>query len=159
MSRAFEVSALFSNAGKVAMTPEGGLAIRLTNKTGANSVKGYCVTASDTTSNAVKLVPVDAPNCIGVFYESDIADGSEAWVVVAGIAEVYFWGGATGGNPTRGEFARTGLASDTGEIAGQAWSEPVPSTPFATDKHFCEIGHVLESRTGAGLAKTVLHFN
>jgi hypothetical protein len=144
---------------KLGVTPEGGIAIKLTNKTGGNSIKGYCVTPSTGTNNAVMLVPVGDPDCIGVFYEDGIADAAEAWVVISGIADVYFWGGATGGNPTRGELARTGLAADTGEVAGQAWSEPIPTSPFATDKHFCEIGHVLETRTGAGLAKVNLHFN
>jgi len=44
-------------------------------------------------------------------------------------------------------------------IDGQAKSEAVPTSPFATDKHFSEIGHVLESRTGEGLAKVYLDFN
>lgn len=139
---------------RVLFTDEGGLAIKLVNRTGAPTVKGYCVTTSDAVENSVKLVPVNVPNCIGVFYESGVADGEEAWVVIAGVAEVYFWG-----NTTRGHLARTGLTADTGEVAGQAMSEAVPTSPFATDKHFCEIGHVLESRTGAGLAKVVLHFN
>jgi len=99
-------------------------------------------------------VPIDAPSCIGVFYEDGIADGSLAWIVVSGIADVYYWG-----STTRGQLARTGLTTDTGEVSGQALSEAIPSAPFATDKHFCEIGHVLETRSGAGLAKTLLHFN
>ena len=139
---------------KVKITTEGGLAVKLTNKTGGASIKGYCVTTSDAENNAVKLVPIGEPNCIGVFYESGIADSAEAWVVVAGIADVYFWD-----STVRGYLARTGIAADTGEISGQAVAEVVPSPPFATDKHFCEIGHVLETRTGAGLAKVVLHFN
>jgi len=94
------------------------------------------------------------PDCIGVFYDSGIADGSEAWIVISGIADIYFWG-----STTRGHLARTGLAANTGEISGQALSEDIPTSPFATDKHFCEIGHVLESKTGARLAKCVLHFN
>lgn len=139
---------------KVFFTPEGGIAVKLTNKTGGVSVKGNCVTTDDSTNNAVKLVAIGVPNCIGVFYDSGIADGSDAWVVVSGIADVYFWD-----STTRGHLARTGIAADTGEVAGQALSEAVPTSPFATDKHFCEIGHVLETRTGAGLAKVVLHFN
>lgn len=136
------------------ITPEGGLAVKRINKTGAASVKGYCVTTSDAVNNSVKLVPVDVPNCIGVFYESGVADGSDAWIVISGIADVYFWG-----STTRGHLARTGLTVDTGEVSGQATSEAIPTSPFASDKHFCEIGHVLETRSGAGLAKCVLHFN
>lgn len=135
-------------------TPEGGLAVKLTNKTGAESIKGYCVTANDGQNNSVKLVPVGEPDCIGVFYDSGVADGAEAWVVISGIAQVYFWG-----ETTRGYLARTGLAADTGEVAGQALSEAIPTSPFGVDKHFCEIGHCLESRIGEGLARVVLHFN
>lgn len=138
---------------KVKFTAEGGLAVKLMNKTGSPSIKGYCVTPGSADSSVV-LVPIGEPDCIGVFYESGIVDGSEVWVVVSGIAEVYFWNA-----PTIGHLARTGLASDTGEISGQALSEAIPTTPFAVDKHFCEIGHVLETKIASGLAKTVLHFN
>jgi len=139
---------------KTKMTRTGGFAIKLTNKTGANSIAGYCVTADDSTNDAVKLVPVDVPSCIGVFLDSGVSDGSEAWVVISGIADVYYWG-----TTVRGYLARTGLTADTGEVSGQATAEVVPTSPFSVDKHFCEIGHCIETRTGAGLARTVLHFN
>ena len=138
---------------KIATTDDGGLAIKLINETGADSIKGYCVTTGSA-DNSVILVPINVPNCIGVFLEDDIPDGSEAWVVISGIADVYFWNA-----PTRGYLARTGLTVDTGEISGQALSEAIPTTPFSDDKHFCEIGHILESKAEAGLAKVVLHFN
>lgn len=148
----------FGNNGlgssKMKITPDGGLAIKLTNKTGGASVKGYCVEASSSTANAVQLVVINVPDCIGVFLDSGVADGDEAWVVIAGIAYVYFWGDAV-----KGHLARTGLTADTGEVSGQALSEAIPSSPFADDKHFCEIGHVIEARTGAGIARCVLHFN
>lgn len=142
---------------KAYMTVDGGIAVKLTNKTGGASVKGEVVTVYDNSAidNAVEKIVVDVPNPIGVFYESGVADGAEAWVVVSGIADVYFVG-----NATRGHLARGFLTADGGSyVAGQALSEAVPSTPFASDKHFYEIGHVLASRTGAGLAKCVLHFN
>ena len=136
------------------LTDDGGLAVLLTNKTGAPSVKGYCVTTSSTTQNAVELVAVGVPNCIGVFLENGTADGDQAWVVVSGLAYVYF-----SVSSNAGYLARTGLASDTGEATGQAMSEAFPAAPFATDKHFCEIGHCLETRATPGLAKVNLHFN
>ena len=139
--------------GKVRFTAEGGLAIKVTNKTGGNTIKGYLVKASSGTNNAVETVIVDIPDIVGVFYENNIADAAEAWVVVSGIADVYFEG-----NATRGNFMRNQITADAGTI-GRAIAEAVPTAPFATDKHFHEIGHVLESRTGAGLAKAVLHFN
>lgn len=138
---------------RIKFTPEGGLAIRVINKTGAASIKGYCVTAG-AEDNSVILVPIGVPNCIGVFYESGKADGEYVWIVISGMADVYFWNA-----PTVGYLARTGLAADTGEVSGQALSEAFPASPFASDKHFCEIGHVLETKEAPGLAKTLLHFN
>lgn len=146
---------LTSNIPKVKFTPEGGIAVLLINKTGGNSAKGEVVTVSSTTNNAVEKVIVDVPNPIGVFYESGAPDGSLAWVVVSGIADVYFIG-----NTTKGHIARGFLTADgAGYVAGQALSEVYPVSPFASDKHFYELGHVLEDRTGAGLAKCILHFN
>lgn len=135
-------------------TDIGGIAVKMTNKTGAPSVKGYLVTTSSSTNHAVELTAVDIPNCVGCFLDSGVADGQLAWVVIQGMADVYF-----SGSTVRGHMARIGVASDTGEQAGQAISEAVPTSPFATDKHFGEIGHVAETRTGAGLARVVLHFN
>lgn len=138
----------------IKFTNDGGLAVQYLNGTGSATVKGYCVTPSDAADDTVKLVPIGEPSCIGVFLDSDVPSGQLAWVVVSGRAYAYFWG-----STTRGHLARTGLAADTGEVAGQALSEAVPTPPFDTDKHFCEIGHVLETRTGAGLALVNLHFN
>jgi hypothetical protein len=139
------------------MTAEGGLAVKLTNKTGGASVKGEVVTVYNDSAidHAVEKIVVDIPNPIGVFYESGVADGAEAWVVVSGIADVYFVSDATRGHIARGFLTADGASY----VTGQALSEAVPGSPFAADKHFYEIGHVLESRTGAGLAKCVLHFN
>lgn len=141
-------------SAKVKHTVVGGIAVKLTNKTGAASIKGYLVDASPDHDSAVKLVAIGVPDCIGVFLDSDVADGDEAWIVVGGIAEVYF-----SGSTTRNHMARIGFSNDTGEQAGQAISEEFPTSPFATDKHFAEIGHVLESRTWAGLAKVLTHHN
>ena len=143
------------------ITEEGGVAILMTNKTGATSVKGntvdvYTATAID---NAVRLTLQNIPDCIGVFLESGVADGSEAWVVISGIADVYYWG-----STVRGYMSRTGLTADTGEVAGQATAEVVPTSPFSVDKHFCEIGHCIETVAAGGggthvLARCLLHFN
>jgi hypothetical protein len=145
---------IWGSSGRIKYTAEGGLAVQYYNKTGAASIKGYCVTTDTTTKDAVKLVPIGEPDCIGVFLDSGVPDGELAWVVVSGRAYVYFWG-----NTVMGYLARTGLAADTGEVAGQALSEALPESPFTDAKHFCEIGHCLESRTGAGLALVNLHFN
>lgn len=149
------IAPTFSTA-KAKLNADGGLMVKVTNKTGGASVKGEVVSVYSATAinNAVRKILIDIPDPIGVFYESGVADGSEAWVVVSGIADVYFVG-----NTVRGYLARGFITGDTGYVTGQALSEAVPTSPFATDKHFYEMGHVLESRTGAGLAKCVLHFN
>jgi hypothetical protein len=135
-------------------TPEGGRAIKIVNRTGAASVKGYMVRPSPSYDTSCTLSVVDVPDPIGVVYNSGVANGSEMWVVTNGIADVYFIGSAT-----RGHIARGFVTGDAGYVAGQAMSEAVPAAPFATDKHFYEIGHVIQSRTGAGLARCVLHQN
>jgi hypothetical protein len=142
-------------AVKAYFTPEGGLAVKLINKTGGNSVKGNVVHANSALANSVKLSEQNIPDSIGVIYNSGIPDGAYVWVVVAGIADVLFVG-----DTTVAYLARTFVTADGGAFAaGYAMAEAVPSTPFASDKHFAEIGHVIEARTGAGLAKCVIHFN
>ena len=126
--------------------------VQLINGTGATSVKGKLVDIN--ADMTVRLCPVGIPDCIGVISEDGIAPGELMWVVFSGPADVYFTLGSTAGH-----LARSTLSVDSGAVAGEAKSEAVPTSPFATDKHFCEIGHVLESRTGAGLAKCMLHFN
>lgn len=140
---------------KIAFTDEGGLAIRLINGTGADSVKGTTIHATSTDLTVEKSA-VNIPDTFGVIYEDDIPNGSEMWVVVSGIADVLF-----SNAPTSGYLARTPLnADDTGvKVAGKALSEAFPTSPFADDKHFCEIGHILETKAEAGLAKVNLHFN
>jgi hypothetical protein len=55
------------------ITPEGGYAVKLTNKTGAPSVKGQIVSHKGTVARAFDLTAVDANHCLGVVYESGIA--------------------------------------------------------------------------------------
>lgn len=128
--------------------------VYMINKTGAASVKGEVVTVHGSVDNAVAKIAIDTANPIGVFEESGIPDGVLAPIKKSGIADVYFIG-----NATRGHLARTFITGDDGFVAGQALSEPYPTAPFATDKHAGELGHCLESRTGPGLAKCMLHFN
>jgi hypothetical protein len=139
-----------------ASTLEMGQQIKITNKTGAASVKGNIVEPSSSTDRAVGLIGAAGdPDPIGIVYEAGIADGSDMWVWCEGsICEIYFIDTAT-----HGQFARTGATSDTGETAGQAVAEAVPSSPFATDKHFQEVGHVLTTHSGAGLALCWFHTN
>jgi len=135
-------------------TQEGGLAIRMINKTGAASIKGSVVELEGTTDKGVELSGIGSPDPIGIIYDSGIADGDFVWVVVSGFAEVLYSTAVT-----RGTFARVPDSGDTSGTAGQAIAEPLPSPPFASDKHFQEIGHPAESIGSPGLALTVLHFN
>jgi hypothetical protein len=136
------------------LTPEGGFFVYLINDTGSASVKGTVVEPSSSVNNGCSKVVVDIPDAIGVIYDDGVPNGQPVRVVISGIADVYYIG-----NTTRKHLARTFIGADAGYVSGQALSEAVPTAPFASDKHFCEIGHLLESRTGAGLAKTILHFN
>lgn len=144
---------LFKLNEKVAVTPDGGLAILMINKTGAASIKGYVVEPDSVVDGAVDLVSDGDIDPIGVIYNAGVADGSQVWVVVSGIAHVYY-----GTAVTRATFSRVAISGDS-VASGQAVNEALPTPPFATDKHFQEIGHPIESIGSPGLALTVLHFN
>lgn len=133
------------------ITPDGGLAIPLLNKTGADSVRGTVVEASDTTDDAVKLCEASGDHPIGVVYTDGIADGGTVYVVVSGIADVLLKDSTAA---TRGYWV------STADVAGRADATNA-SPPGVVLSHFREIGHCIESK-GAGsdvLARCVLHFN
>lgn len=136
------------------ITPFGGLAVKVINNTGAASFIGGLVKASPNVNNGVILVPIDNPDPIGVMLDDGVPNGLEMWIVVSGKAKVFFVNAAT-----RGLFARMTESADIGAAAGKAISEAIPLPPFATNKHFQEIGHILETTGGAGLALVNLHFN
>lgn len=133
--------------GKI--TAEGGVAIRVLNKTGAASVKGTVVIASTATANAVAIAPIDADMPIGVMYDNGIADGQLCWVVVSGIAEVLFKNTVA---PILGGIV---FCSSTAGRVDIANAIPVQAT------HYREVGHCFEAKSGGTnvLAKCVLHFN
>lgn len=137
----------------VEITPEGGMAYWMVNKTGALSVKGTLIEPSATTDQAVQVLSIDEPDPIGIVYDAGVADGGMIRIVFSGKAEVLF-----SNNPTRHNFARNAIAADGG-TNGSAISEALPTSPFATDKHFLEIGHILETKGAPGLALVNLHFN
>jgi len=150
----FSLKQIKENNMNVKLTPEGGIAVQYINACAGPSVKGTCVTIKDSAPWSVTEVPIQVPNCIGIVYEDNIAVGDRVWVVISGIAPVLFW------TPTiAGQLARTGLTVDVGEVAGKAIAENIPTSPFGVDKHFCEIGHVIETNTAPGLANVNLHFN
>ena len=132
---------------KIKFTQIGGLAVLMTNKSGTTVagqlVEVYSATAID---DAFKTAVGSSDAVFGIVLVAGIADGSEAWVVVSGIADVLMDGGGSG----RGDRL---ISSST------AGSADVWNTGGAVATHFLEIGHCIETRTGAGLARAVLHFN
>lgn len=136
---------------KAGMTEIGGHCIKLTNKTGVNSVAGKVVEADGATDDAVELNAAGGDHPIGVFLDSGITDGSEAWVVVGGIADVLLDDNVAA---VRGQWMGSGVG------IGYARTQPAPPAAWHGD----EIGHCIESvaATGGGthiLARCVLHFN
>jgi len=129
------------------ITPEGGFAVRLTNKSGAVTVKGQIVGIKTGTDNAFDLTAVDANYCLGVVYESGVEDGAPCWVVVIGIAEVLMKNDAT-----LGQQCRIPLNTDTDEVAGYAMAAAQAATASVY-----KIGDILETKTADTLCKVLLH--
>ena len=140
---------LFSANEKIGMTPIGGLAIKLTNKSGGVTVQGQAVIAYSTTAvdDAFDVAGLSADNVIGIVLEAGVADGSEAWIVTGGIADVLM----DAGGSTRGS-----RVISSGNIAGSA---DIWDVGGAVATHFQEIGHCIESIGGIGLTRCILHFN
>lgn len=138
---------------KFKITPEGGYAIRLTNRTGAISVKGTVVTMSGLYDDAFALQTVEFDG-VGICYESGVVDGAECWVVVSGIAEVLLKDGT---GSTRGSWVK---CADTDGRA-EATTPPTNIGALAASEHFKEIGHCIQTVIAGinQLARVVLHFN
>ena len=134
------------------ITPEGSYAIRLTNDTGAVSVKGSIVTASRTVDNAVVLQNNEF-DAFGVILEDGIPNGGDVWVVIAGRAQVLL---ADTTACTRGQLF---ICSP---VDGRALviANPGDGLP-AVETHFKELGHCTESVVAGvnKLAWAVVHFN
>jgi hypothetical protein len=136
---------------KIKTTAEGGIAVKMTNKTGAESVKGSIVSLSTETDNAFALAAIDASGVVGVVYESGVANGAECWVVVKGIAETLFTN-----NITHGMYARAPITADTDKVAGRAVGAAIPANTFNTDAYLARFGFVMESKDAGALAKVLL---
>lgn len=143
-------TAKFSVSEKSAMNELGGFMVKMTNKTAANSVKGTVVYVSPTTNNAFAINPLDGDMPIGVVYENGIADGSECWIVISGIAEVLLVDSVAA--------TRSYVAYSSATTAGRI--DTAASVPDVAT-HFKEIGHTLESKAAGTnvLVKCILHFN
>lgn len=131
---------------KSSMTAIGGFAIKLTNKTGTTTVAGQLVQADTTTDFAFATAASAADDVVGIVLDAGVGDGSEAWVVVSGMADVL----VDSGGCTRGDRLIASTTSGSAEV----WN-----TGGAVATHFLEIGHCIETVVGTGLARCILHFN
>jgi len=139
----------------IKFTPEGGLAVRMINKTGSDSVKGSVVSVSTTTADGVEL-QADEFDAFGIMYDNDVADGDYCWIVVSGIAQVLLKDTTTS---TVGYWV---IAADTDGRADATQPTPTPNNTLNEHtQHFKEIGHCMETQSSGTdvLAKCVLHFN
>lgn len=143
-------------APKIKLTAIGGYAIKLTNKTGSNSVAGQLVKADIDTDDAFVLAGGDDLEHFGVVLDSGVSDGTAAWIVIYGIADVAMEDNttATRANWVRMSITEAGYADATNADAPQ----PINQT------HFAEVGHCIETVTATGigthvLARCMLHFN
>lgn len=75
------------SGAKFMVTPEGGFAVKLINRTGAASVAGTFAKASANYDSAVALTAAEELP-IGVIYQEGFLDGSEVIVVISGIVNV-----------------------------------------------------------------------
>lgn len=136
-----------------AITPLGGLASKMLNKTGSLSVKGTVLQYEDNNDKAVTLCIADGLEPIGIMYSDGVADGEDVWVVKGGTAEVKLENNV---GTTRGYWLRTS-ATEAGRADGTN-----ASAPGLVITHFYEIGHVGKTVSGdAGGALTIatVHFN
>ncbi len=145
-------------AAKIKLTAIGGHAVKLTNETGSNTVAGQLVQIDTATNDAFVLSSIDETENIGVVLDSGVADGSEAWIVVAGIADVAMKDNTAA---TRGNWVR---ASDEAGYADSTNAVPPGGGIPELDEHMREIGNCIESVAAGGggthiLARCVLHFN
>ena len=132
------------------LTKEGGLALRLTNKTGVASVKGTIVEAHAGIDNAFRVCDANSVESFAIVYEDGIADGSECLVVVGGRCQVLLKDATAS---TRNNWV------GVSDVAGRA--DATGASPPAQPDHFKEVGHCIESK-GADtdvLAYMIMHHN
>ena len=139
------------------ISPEGGFMRKFLHNI-TTPVKGQVVRASTSGNDTVSLINIDGVDPFGVVYDGIPDSNGRIWVVVAGVADVLYINTA---GVSRRQFARALVSADSAgtPVAGSAVGETAPTPPLATDKHFQEIGHILQTTTGPGLALTALHFN
>jgi hypothetical protein len=142
----------------IKFTSIGGLAILITNKTGANSVKGKVLRLSKSFDYAVDIIPISGVDPIGVFLDDGVPDGNKAWIVIHGMADVAMKNNTA---TTHGNWLKV---SDEAGYADATLTAPPGGGIPEIDEHFLEMGHCMQSVAAGGegthiLARCVLHYN
>ena len=137
------------------ITPLGGIAIQIINKTGVASVKGTVVSYSAADDNSFVLSAINEDQSIGVVYEAGVDDGSLCWVIILGIAEVLLE------DTTAGTHGNWVFASGTVGRADATLAAPPAGGVALLDQHMQEIGHCLQTVVGGTdvLCKIKTQFN
>lgn len=133
----------FISNGSIRLTPLGGIAIRLTNKSGAQLNQGELVSVDSATYKSVILSAIGVVDCFAVVYDSTIAIDASGWFVINGLCQVYF----NADGSTMGHYFRISVADDANATNGFAQSESTDVMDLQRKK-----GYVLQTRSGAGLA-------
>lgn len=119
------------------------------NTTATTISRGYIVSADTNTSQDtahVKLTPTSGDKPMGVAL-ADIASGAYGYIVVSGYAYVYY------------EDAVTTAVNCVGYTSSTNAGQAASITTDPTSIHWREIGHPVRSSGGAGLVRTLIHFN
>jgi len=145
-----------TNSAFMKFTTEGGLAVKMLNKTGVASVKGTVVQLSTSIERSVEISPADEEEAMGIIYDNGIADGEFVWIVIQGIVDILIEDGQTA---TVGFWVRTSITQDGRADITNA-DPPGGGIPQA-DQHFRELGHCQESKSSGTdvLARCIIHFN
>jgi hypothetical protein len=69
-------------------TAEGGICVKVKNRTGAPTIKGLVVCACPAEDGAVVVAQASSVVPIGVVYDSGVPDGGFATIVIDGVADV-----------------------------------------------------------------------
>lgn len=130
---------------KSGYTDIGGVAVKLTNKTGGNTVAGQLVIASTVTADAFDTALTNDDRVIGIVLDTGVADGSEAWIIHGGFAMVLM----DAGGAALGDRIVSSATAGSGDV----------NNGPATGVHFQEVGHSVGTTGGGGLVKCAIHLN
>ena len=145
---------VFGN-NKVGISELGGVAVKLNNGSGVNSVKGTIVIADTNADDSFDVAGANEAQSMGIVYDDGIADGAECWVIIYGIADVLLK------DTTLSAHGNWVYVSDVAGRAEATLAAPPGGGVVELDVHMGEIGHALESIAGGNdvLARVCLHFN